>query len=254
MNEIRPDIATINAYVDGELDAADAAGVAEAVAADPQLALMVANLHAMKSAVGGAFNTSEIIAVTPPAPFLSRASLMALAASLVVAVIGSGLWYGLSQGRTDDVISQALLQHDNWLVKPQAAQNGVINAAVLVTPDLTPAGLTLSGVQKNIPLGDTFGQRYAYVGTRGCKLSLFVSERDHAFEGIGNTARPDALIVKWAVANRGFLLVARNMNQERFGVIARALETATARAVALDEPMRLAMIQSRKPCSDKKTS
>jgi len=254
VSETRPDIAIINAYVDGELEAADAAGVAEAIAADSQLASMVANLHAMKSAVGDAFNTSEVIAVTPQKPYLSRASLMALAASLVVAVIGSGLWYGLSQRNTDDVISQALLQHDNWLVKPQAAQNGIINAAALITPDLTPAGLTLAGVQKNIPLGDTFGQRYAYVGTRGCKLSLFVSERDHAFEGIGNTARPDALIVKWAVANRGFLLVARNMNQERFRVIAKALEAATARAVALDEPMRLAMLQTRKPCGGKKVS
>jgi len=254
VSEIRPDIATINAYVDGELDAAEAASVADAVAADPQLALMVANLHAMKSAVGGAFNTSEVIAVTPVAPLLSRRSLMAVAASLVVAMIGSGLWYGIGQRSRDDVISQALLQHDNWLDKSLAAQNGVANVAALITPDLTPAGLTLSGVQKNIPLGDTFGKRYAYVGKRGCKLSLFVSERDHAFEGIGNTARPDALIVRWAVANRGFLLVARNMNQERFGVIARALEAATARAVALDETMRLAMVQSRKPCGDKKIS
>ncbi len=254
MSKTRPDIAIINAYVDGELDAADAAGVAEAVAVDPQLASMVANLHAMKSAVGDAFINGEVIAVTPHKPLLSRASVMAAAACLVVVVIGSGLWYGLSQRSSGDVITQALLQHDNWLVKPKAAQNGVVNVAALITPDLTPAGLTLSGVQKNIPLGDTFGQRYAYVGTRGCKLSLFVSERDHAFEGIGNTARPDALIVKWAVANRGFLLVARNMNQERFRVIAKALEAATARAVALDEPMRLAMVQSRKPCGDKKIS
>jgi len=254
VSETRPDIAIINAYVDGELEAADAAGVAEAIAADSQLASMVANLHAMKSAVGDAFNGGEVIAVTTQKPFLSRTSLMAAVACLVIAIVGPGLWYGLSQRNAGDVVAQALQQHDNWLVKPMAAVEGVIKAAALITPDLTPAGLTLSGVQNNVRLGDTFGQRYAYVGTRGCKLSLFVSGQDHAFEGIGNTARPDALIVKWAVANRGFLLVARNMNQERFRVIAKALEAATARAVALDEPMRLAMLQTRKPCGGKKVS
>ncbi len=254
MSKNRPDTATINAYVDGELETAAAANVAQAVAADPQLAAMVAKLHAMKSAVGEAFINGEVIAVTHHKPLLSRTSMWAAAACLVVAVIGSGLWYGVTQRSSGDVIAQALVEHDNWLVKPRVAEKNIINTAALVTPDLTPAGLTLSGVQKNIPLGDNLGQRYAYVGTRGCKLSLFVSEQDYAFEGIGNTARPDALITKWAVANRGFLLVARSMNQERFAVIAKALEAATARAVALDEPMRLAMIQSRKPCGDKKIS
>jgi len=254
VSEIQPDITKINAYVDGELEAAEAAGVAEAIATDPQLAEMVANLHAMKSAVGEAFINGEVIAVTPHKPLLSRTSLMALAACLVIAVIGSGLWYGLFQRSTNDVVTQALLQHDNWLVKPQAAPSGVFNVSVLITPDLTPAGLTLSGVQKNVQLGTTFGQRYAYVGTRGCKLSLFVSAQNNAFEGLGKLTRPDALIVKWAVANRGFLLVARKMNSERFKVIAKALEAATARAVALDEPMRLAMMQSRKPCRNKNLS
>ncbi len=254
MKETRPDIATINAYVDGELAAADAAVVAEAVAADPQLASMVANLHAMKSAVGDAFNSGEVIAVTPHKRFLSRTSQIAAAACLVIALVGPGLWYGLGQHNTGDVINQALLQHDNWLVEPQMASSPAIKVSALITPDLTPAGLTLSGVQANVQLGATSGQRYAYVGTRGCKLSLFVSEHDDAFAAIGNTDRTDALIAKWAVADRGFLLVARNMNQERFGVIAKALGAATARAVALDEPMRLAMKQSRKPCGDKKIS
>ncbi len=254
MSEIQPDIATINAYVDGQLDAADAAVVAEAIAADPQLASMVANLHAMKSAVGDAFSRGDVIAVTSHKSFLSRTSRIAAAACLVIALAGPGLWYGFGQRNTGDVITQALLQHDNWLVEAQAASSTAIKVSALITPDLTPAGLTLSGVQANVQLGAASGQRYAYVGTRGCKLSLFVSEHVDAFAAIGNTDRPDALIAKWAVANRGFLLIARNMNQERFGVIAKALGVATARAVALDEPMRLALKQSRKPCGDKKIS
>jgi len=254
VSDTRPDMATINAYVDGELETAQAAHVAQAIAADPQLASMVAKLHALKSAVGVAFINRDVIAVAHHKPLFSRASLLAAAACLVIAIMGSGLWYGFGQRSVNNVITQALLQHDNWLLNPQVISPVPTTVSALVTPDLTPAGLTLAGVQKKVPLGKTSATRYAYVGTRGCKLSLFVSARDDVFAGLGDSARPDALIASWAVANRSFLLIARKMNHERFNVITKALEAATARAVALDEPMRLALLQSRKPCLDKNFS
>jgi hypothetical protein len=245
-------IETINAYVDGELAPQEAARVAEEIAADPQLAAMVAKLHAMKSAVSVAFNTQEVIAVAQRKPFFTQSAVRAVAACLLVAVIGGGIWYSVAQRSSNEVVAAAMLQHDNWVAEYQEASSPVIKTSTLVTPDLTPAGLTLAGVQKNVKLGTTNGQRYAYVGRRGCKLSLFVSSEGNAFEGLGNLTRSDALIVKWAVANRSFLLVSRKMNPHRFKTIAKALEAATAREVALDEPMRYALMQSRKPCRDKK--
>jgi len=245
---------TINAYVDGELAPHEAARVAEEIATDPQLAAMVAKLHAMKSTVSVAFNTQEVIAIAQRKPLVAQSVVGAVAACLLVAVIGGGIWYSVAQRSSNKVVAAAMLQHDNWVAEYQVASSPLIKASALVTPDLTPAGLTLAGVQKNIKLGLTSAQRYAYVGSRGCKLSLFVSSQNNAFEGLGNLARPDALIVKWAVANRSFLLVSRKMNPQRFKTIAKALEAATAREVALDEPMRYALMQSRKPCRDKNIS
>ncbi len=254
MSISQQNIETINAYVDGELGPQEAARVAEEIAADPQLAAMVAKLHAMKSAVSVAFNTQEVIAVAQYKPFFARSSVRAVAACLLVAVIGGGIWYSLTPDPANEVIAAAVLQHDNWVAEYQEPSSPLIKASALVTPDLTPAGLTLAGVQKNIKLGLTNAQRYAYVGKRGCKLSLFVSSGGNAFEGLGNLTKPDALVVKWAVANRSFLLVSRKMNPQRFKTIAKALEAATAREVALDEPMRYALMQSRKPCRDKNIS
>ncbi len=238
----------MNAYVDGELTPAQSARVASAIADDPQLAAMVAKLHAMKSAVADVFDNQEVIAITPARTVRSSSSFKAVAASIFVVLIGGGIWLAQLQQVPNNLVGQAFELHDNWASTSLPGISLAATPPVIVTPNLEPAGLTLAGVEENLRLGEISASRYAYVGSRGCKLSLFVTAQATAFVKLEESSTPKGLIAKWADKNTGFMLIARRMNPDRFKVIAKALKKATSKSLTLDEPMRQAMVQSRQPC------
>lgn len=239
-------IERLNAYIDGELAPADAADVAAEIAGDAQASRVVANLHGLKSALSTAFEpddvpSGEVSRGDRPTRRRGRGVAVAGLAVLAMAVVA---WWtmGLNTMRAHDLVATALEVHDGW------EQASARPAAHRVVPDLRLAGLRVAGRTADVALGPLRATRIAYVGRNGCRLSLYAFARDE------NTAQPvsqrstDALVESWSVGAYGYLLVARQMNETRFGVIAEALKQATARAVPVVPGMRTAMAGARQPC------
>ena len=242
------DFEILNAYVDGELTPREAARVSDAVAGDSAMARTVAKLHGMKSAVADAFEPRTVVAIIPHRRRLGRLAGLALAACLLAAIVAGVVWLSTGPAPQTGFLTAAISRHDAWLSRSPGARP--VNAAGvrLVIPDLTPAGLTLAHFDPAIDFAGAKAAWLAYVGRRGCRVSLFVLPKGGSATGPGERPGTDLLLANWSAGGRRYLLVARRMNQTRFGVIAAALMAATLRSTPVAERMRLALSGARQPC------
>jgi anti-sigma factor RsiW len=243
------DIERLNAYVDGELDAGEAARVAAEVANDPRTGRAVANLHGMKSAVGAAFLAAD----DPPPLAIGRRPrrlrlTAAVVAGLLLATGAALLASGWLTPRGPDMVTQALKRYDAEASGADASLDLATAYGRLVMPDLTPAGLQIASFEPAVRLGTGTAAHIAYVGARGCRLSFYAFAKGAGLPQPVSRRDSQALVESWSTAGSGYLLVARRMNRDRFDVVAEALKQATAEAVPLVERMRVAMANARQPC------
>lgn len=246
-----PDFASLNAYVDGELEPPAAAAVARAAAEDAGVAAELAKLHAMKAMLRDAFDTSTVINVYPPRSAMGHLPRLALGAGLAVAVIAAGLWFGMDrfghQGASGDVFAAALGRHDTWLSEPVRMQP-IPAAAGFLLPDLTLSGLRVESVDHNVDLSGVPATRIGYVGHKGCHLSLFVLQGKHAVD-TGEIGDNDLLHAdSWIVGGAAYLAIARLMDPVRFATVSHALRLATENGVPLDARIRTALAKAHQPC------
>lgn len=249
MTDERHALDKLNAYVDGELDVADAAAVAAEIAQSPALSQTVASLHAVKSAVATSFDAAADLPPLPAVRPRRRLAAVALTgAAALVAVIALAWLFVAGPNSRHAVLEQAFQTYDVAVQGP-GDTNALdrVGGGILV-PDLTPAGLTVAAYHPSVTLDGEEAVHIGYVGRRGCRVSLFVRDADPIAQPIVSRRDADGLVEAWRFGAHDYLLIARRMDQTRFGVIADALKMAIRDAVPLAPPMRVALSGARQPC------
>jgi anti-sigma factor RsiW len=267
MTTRRPDWQTLNAYVDGELSAAEAAEVARALADDRALAEQVASLSRLKASVQ---DLGEGIEIALPGPRRRAWRPAALAASLVVA-LAIGLAAALVPWPGSDLpawLAQARALHEAWnMAEDQAAAAPAAGGVVLVAlsqlgpegylkaylPDLSSARLRLSHLEI-VALPGARGEALhaGYRGTRGCKVSLLMLADGAALpKELTRHDEGGLRTYAWRTGGPGYLLVAEGMDEARLALIAETVHRATLEHSPFDVETRTALRESRarsKPC------
>ncbi|MFV2092405.1 MAG: hypothetical protein ACC634_04915 [Hyphomicrobiales bacterium] len=249
----------LNAYVDGELDASTSARVAEAAAADPEVAASIAKLQRMKATLGEAFENVHVINVHTR-PRWHQAGWL-VAASLAAAIVIGGIWLvnspllpgGVGQPAPAGAVVSAMLRaHDQWLGDGTARQLRAIPVAGLRPPNLTPAGLSIASYQSPVDMGGTMATQISYIGKRGCRLSLFIAPATPELAKMARlTGEQEPLVEAWQANQAQYLLVSRLMHQTRFATIAAALKAATTNGGLYGDRFSMALATARQPCNDK---
>lgn len=259
MNKTRPSAEQLSAYIDGELDADTAVFVADAAARDADLARQLADLTKLKATLPltmPAMPDIEIPSKARRRAGWSRASrkigLGFAAALTVAAVLGAGGWLGAPveaplQQVAASRIGLAEAHHRGWT--PRAGE-GVDNLMVQVgasglgymAPDLSAAKLTLA-VAEAIDLNGAAATHFGYIGTRGCKVSLFVSR--NAFEDLAISPQGDMRQAGWTVRELSFLMMASGMDPARFDEIVEATREFTRFQLPFDDRTRQQLAAAR---------
>lgn len=254
----------LNAYVDGELDAASAAQVAAAVAGDPDLAAQVATLTRLKASTANAM-PADMSDMSPPAmpqPRYRRRPLasLALAAASLLLALGLGAATLISVWPARDNTPTALLAaaglHRAWINDPSGAVGpspATTPLALTEIPDLSAAGLTLSHVvPAAVPgerrMGQGGGILVGFRGPRGCRVSLWIGEALPDFTAEPAQQRVDGLSAfVWRVEHKGYALMTRDMDAQRFVTLASAVARITRERFQVDTLTRMALQQSADP-------
>ncbi len=260
MTHPAPNWESLNAYVDGELDAPAAAAVAEAAGNDPAVADQIALLYRLKG-VAHAVPPAAPADLTAllPAPARPRRHIHALAAATFMLIgllaLFAPRFLGEAPGLPPDVLATARHLHEKWLraelTKPSEAPPAKVLAA-LAAFEQVPLIPDLAGTELEVDYFDDLrdtGRRLLQIGFRGqhgCHLSLFVLG-DEKLPGTAVRVQDGAeLAYGWQVGGLGYLLFAEGMDVGRFDLISREVEHATRVNQQLDAQERERLAQNRR--------
>ena len=266
---MRPSDEQISAYVDGELDATEAASVAQALASDRALAQRVAAISQVRAALPHLIpeisdldlaqleEHADLTSVTDRtrgksllwAAATACCAVLLLAVSLVIlnkpSEVGQKTWF-----------EQAVRRHEAWgtsltrLGKPLPLTVGVGGASdPVVVPDLRSAGLKIDVVER-AEFSGIATVRAGYVGSRGCQLSLYVSSQVLPLTTYDNK-QDGVLIASWTGAKYSYVMLALRMNPNRFNELAEIIAAATRRDMPIGPSAAARMAQTRRmspPC------
>ncbi len=246
----------LSAYVDGELDAADAAHVAAAAAADPKLATAIARLQALRASV--ADGIPDFVHLPTPrvrkpwaqwhraAVAASVAFVLMIGAFAIVDKDPSPRALGLATE-----FAPAVAVHDRWLESSQPALPPEAASAAPFDRLLAATGLRLVLKDRTVLDGGTETVHSRFVGERGCRLSVFES----AASGSADPERMEIghegalLLARWTDGRSDFTVVARDMDPVRFATIAGALrEIGPLDATPPMEELIASLSVARQPC------
>lgn len=250
----------LSAYVDGELDAAEAACLAMLAARDPSVAQAIARLQSLRAAIADSVAAPAQLPVPDmPRPFSPRwlpdLKRLAAAASLALALLAGGYWF-IDRARAPRAVTElaaAVAIHDRWL---EAAVPPLRSKPASVAPaDRLLAATGLRMVLKDrVELEDgTQAVHSRFVGERGCRLSLFVlaaaPATDPTTTALDIRQEGSLHVARWQAASAAFIVVARDMDPIRFAIIAGSLR---ALGPSLSEPEINGLVASlstaRQPC------
>jgi len=254
----------LNAYVDGELSAGEAAEVARALADDKTLAEAVATLSRLKAATQESIEPFGLAPLPPARRAWRRAAIAAAVAAVLVIAATTALipWFGTAQPPT--WLAAAWQIHDTWAAEQPANPPAPVNSGkILATlhrfgpqaylPDLGAARLTL-GHLEIVRLGGLDGEalHIGYLGTRGCQVSLLLLTGTGGLsDEITRYDRGAGRGFAWRSGKRGYLLLAEGMDKARLALLAETLHRATLERRPLDTETRTALRESREhsaPC------
>ena len=233
---------TLNAYVDGELDAQDRRAVAETLARDPILAARVATLTRLKQGVKQAVTAA---AVPPRRAPIARAYIGWACAAALVVLVGTG-WLALSSRAPADSARAAFTA---WSAAGSPANDVRLAGGPPGFPlDLGAAGFRLVYLSPD----DGSASRLAgYEGRHGCRLAIW-SGPSRGQAGLEIAQGSGGLrMARWDSEGRRYVLRSEMVPTERFALLAEA-------AVLLTEPnktdrLRLALDRatglSERPCT-----
>lgn len=260
MSGPRPGWDEVNAYVDGELAPRDAARVARAVADDPELAATVAVLARLKAAAAESVRAPDLALPAPP-PARRR---LAVAAAAILGLLGLAAVLWSAADRPDSSLAwldRAEADHIAWAAAPGGAQAdgqaGALLAAqwklggAAVIPVLDAARLKLVLV-RTISLEEGEALHLGYVGSRGCRVSLWVRPAPPTLSpDIAERDRDGASAYVWRAGELAYALIASGMAADRLATLARAVHRASLERAPFDAETRTALRRSREtsqPC------
>jgi hypothetical protein len=222
----------LNAYVDGELDPAISAQVAEAAASDAATAARIFTLSKLKASAAGVNCQDGSLLPLPVLPKRARRSSRygyAVAAGLALAACFC-FQYLAAPPTVQTWLDFALGAQRQWLVTAartgsEARSRVTIGATTATRPlDLSGANLSLvyvaplSQVDKS---GSTF---LGYRGPHGCLVGLWIGDPQN---GLGHTPQPfdvkQMRVRAWSGQNAAYAVIARGMDPVKIGRLADAI-------------------------------
>ncbi len=256
----------LNAYVDGELAPHERAEVAGEIAGRPDIASEVAALTRLKAALG---DTLEPLAWNDVAPATEAGwrglPWRRIAAGVVVA-LGLAAAAATIPWPADERtawLERPVAAHDAWVASGtrELADGGagplLVGFATLGNgaeiPDLSAAKLTVTGVRFRPAEGDLSpAMHVAYAGTRGCRVSLWITFSPPDLDAALSLHRLGAYrAYAWRAGDLAYALVSA-MDPTRFEVIARTAHKVTLERAQPDTETATALRRSREqspPCS-----
>ncbi|AEG05559.1 anti-sigma factor family protein [Sinorhizobium meliloti] len=252
-NDLNPDI--LSAYVDGELEPEEASRVARLIASDEAVARRAAKLSEMKAAVAGM--APEIVVVTVPRPRPASRWMLSFAAGACASLLVFAVaWFGLARAPVgvpaglpgDAAVRDAVLEHAAWVggsfTPPMLPASAPADVFV---PAMNAAGLTPVFARETSVNGEA-ALHTGYVGSSGCRLSLFRIARPDVEHGFDMSSDDGLLHASWSGDAASFLLVARGMDEARFALLAGALKLASEENGRGKQKIIASLGAMRQPC------
>lgn len=256
---------TLNAYVDGELSAREAAEVADAVTQDPEIARQVALLTSLKASVAATQPRFDagLIGVAPRRR-RKRLSPLAVAAAVLVFIGGLAVVLAPNTHLMPPPAGIALAEslHLEWLRSlddEQRSQEAQVLKSSLDSlrldayiPDLSQVQLEFNGVRRAGSEKGT-GLHVGYRGPSGCRVSLVIFPgREGGMTELKRHERNGLPVYQWTAGRSSFHLLAYSMDPTRFEQVAQVVYRLTRNRLPLDSHSILAMTKARaesRPCS-----
>jgi anti-sigma factor RsiW len=259
VSERHPDFDALSAYVDGELPPEQAARVAAAAASDPEVAGQLATLHALRASVSQLKPEVVISPLNAGRPRGRRAMAgrtLLLAGAAAVVIVAALAWHTRTVPVVDTESPHAAIQpliddHDAWIATGVSDYRDVAARSEEFKQLLAQAGLDLVHAVVSVDDGGRLTRHYGFLGSRGCRLSLFESPGAGGAGTVATAVDADAGLATaaWAVGDVRYVVVARSMSGERFAAVVAALRDATQRGGAPDSYAVAALRNARQPCT-----
>ena len=248
----------LNAYVDGELEAEQAAQVAAAIAADRGLAAQVATLTRLRATLR-AMPADDAVPAFVLAPGGTRLwSWRRPAVAILVACSIGGGWLALHHGTpTAMPIADAVAAHRLWLSQAPSAQTqrlGVelAGADVDALPDLSLASLRLVHLSLDPSARAGGGILAGYVGPNGCRVGLWIAPVDAMLPERPDLRDREGFAIRaWRGSHASYALIGQGIDPARFDGIAALVARLTLddRSVPREQIAALAEARTVKvPC------
>ena len=241
----------LNAYVDGELDAASRADMAGRIATDPGFAATVAEISRLKAGTRAALQPD---AVLPAASLrrldgvlnqrrrLRRMRAVAAVAAVLLLIVGGAFLIDQRAGN-DQVagwVEEATELHLAWVNGERDvsflldANDTMVNRSGVWTPipDLHAARLSLARVVVS-PSGSKAGLFAGYRGTRGCQVGLWIGTVPQTLgETVQDFSAGGVTRYAWRVGDTGYAVVAIGMDSQRLTDIVAHIERWSRQSAA----------------------
>ncbi|MEA1833740.1 anti-sigma factor [Methylobacterium durans] len=229
---------TLNAYVDGELDARTRRGVAEAARRDPDVAAQIATLSRLKHSVRAAAPDSVGAAARAPLPAARASGLggrLGWAAATLAVILGGGLWLRQEPAAPGDPAVRAFAA---W-VEARPVRGSLALTGSEAAPDLRAAGFTLT----YLSAARADGRLAGYEGPHGCRLALWMGRPAGMAADVaaGEGGHAILRVVRWEAGGRRYVALSDGMEAERFALVAAAIE----QALRAPDPDRLRIAMDR---------
>ncbi len=262
MNGRDIDWETLNAYVDGELDAEHAAEVARAAADEPEIARQVSMISQLKAVTAASAEPMPRIDLPHPA----RPQWPRIAAGVAVLFVAgaAGIFALFPAAQEEAWLADARADHAEWAATLAIGDIEALDARSYLAglrrlgpapflPDLTSARLRRESVRYIAGGNRQAGAIHTgYVGTRGCRISLWITITDKT--GFGPLTRHESGAgpsFSWHAGGLRYVVLSSGMDAGRFALIAGAAHKASRARAIPDDQTRTALAHSRKtspPC------
>jgi len=242
----------LNAYVDGALEPAHAADVAERIAHDPALARQAAALTGMKVALADTPDTPVFDFDAASRKIGRPWRWLSIAAAVAFILAASAFWATQFDSASPAWLTAAAAAHTSLAAQqtdpsPQAEQVAARVGFQPYIPDLAAAKLSLAMAAPFAIDGPPDGLILQYTGTRGCRVTYvaFPGEGFALDESLSKFESGGLAGYGWRVGAVGYAMLAEGMDPDRLAVIAASVHVASRLHRPFDDATRTQLAQSR---------